>query len=162
MEIKKIIIILLSLALSSCDTVTYVSIYNDTKYFVEVITKKEILISPDENGRIFSLIGGIPPRHFVEENIEKIVNIFNRAGFENGLCITYLEANYQILPNEIVRLITYNSTFNQNLGAYIYTVNLSEILELCKYDKFNTLSHLATINVTKGQTTEVLSNRMND
>ena len=136
MENKKIVvffIFIVSLLSFSCDSGLYVSVINDTEYPVKIESDfREEVILPDNNIVVINFIGAMYPKHFNEENFILIVDIFKKKGYENGLYITYLETNYHVLTDEIVRLITYNSTFNQNVGAYIYTINLSEILESCK------------------------------
>ena len=128
---KKIILlfIFISLILTSCDPVVVIKIVNDTDYTVGVRSEgREEIIPPSEERTAINFLGVLLPAWLEEENQENIANIIRRKGSEFGVYITYLEENYHITPETLVYLMERNAKYESKLTAYIYYLNLSEII----------------------------------
>lgn len=124
---NKIIILLTSLILFSCDQGTTIQIINDTDSSVEIkVGEIKRIILPNDTYS-FVTMGIMPPHDLNDENHEFIENYLKKF-YKDGFYITYLENIYYLTPNIVTKLLIKNSTYKRNLGTYTYCLNLSEVI----------------------------------
>jgi hypothetical protein len=121
----KIIVVLLVLSVSviGCDPVTTIIIINDTPYSITVKADKiEKTISSQETFRLSFLA------QFSKDTAPEDISRELEDYCENGIDIWYLEEHYHLTLNSLVALIANVAKFRKNVMAYIFKINISDVL----------------------------------
>ncbi|MDR1316384.1 MAG: hypothetical protein LBK13_05875 [Spirochaetales bacterium] len=122
---KKVISLffILSISIIGCDPTTNIAIINDTPYSITIKVGKIEKTILSQEAFWFKLLGPLR-KNSSKETVSRAIGEY----YESGCNILYLEKHYHLTPDDIADLVVNVAGFRKNVMAYIYEINISEVI----------------------------------